>query len=166
MKQAKIFSLIMVAEIGQYLVTLEEVDGTRLIPIWVGPGEGMSIAAGLQHDSFPRPLTHDLIKNILAELKVEVERVVVTDLRDDTFYANICLVSGQDKFNIDARPSDSIALAVRSDLPIYIEERVFKKCPDIHKPITEQEADTFKESLKNLRPEDFFREKRQEEKDG
>lgn len=168
MKKAKIFSLVMVPRAGQYLVTLEELEGTRLIPIWIGPAEGMAIAAALQKQDFPRPLTHDLIANMLKELGVKVEKVIITELKNDTFYANIILKAKGKIHHIDARPSDSIAISVRAQAPILIEDKVFEKCPKIDKPITDQEAEKFKKDLANLRPEDFFREgkKGKDRKDG
>ncbi|MFH1868035.1 MAG: bifunctional nuclease family protein [Candidatus Omnitrophota bacterium] len=160
MKKASIFSLIMVKEAGQYLVTLEEAVGMRLIPIWIGPAEGVSIAAALQKQSFPRPLTHDLFISMLKEMEVKIEKIIITDLKHDTFYANIVLRKNGKSYVIDSRPSDSIAIAVRAQAPIFIEEEVFNKCPEILKPITEKEVDRFKKVLENLRPEDFFKEKR------
>jgi bifunctional DNase/RNase len=160
MKKAKIFSLIAAPQAGQYLLTLEEVEGTRLIPIWVGAAEGMAIASALQREEFPRPLTHDLITNMLKDLKVKIDKVIITDLKNDTFYANILLSRNGEAYNIDCRPSDSLALAVRTDAPIFIDDKVFEKCPVIHKPITDQEAEKFKKDIENLRPEDFFKEKK------
>lgn len=160
MKKAGIFSLIMVKEAGQYLVTLEEASGMRLLPIWIGPAEGMSIAAALQKQSFPRPLTHDLFVSIFKEMDVKIEKVIITDLKQDTFYANIILRKNGKSYTIDSRPSDSIAIAIRAQAPIFIEEEIFNKCPEIRKPITEKELARFKKDLENLRPEDFFKEKR------
>ncbi|MFC1807614.1 bifunctional nuclease family protein [Candidatus Omnitrophota bacterium] len=160
MIKAKVFSLAMVPEAGQYLVTLEEINGTRLLPIWIGPSEGMAIAAVLGKHDFPRPLTHDLTVNMLKELKVTLDSVIVTELKNDAFYANIVLKQGKKKLCIDARPSDSIAIALRVDAPIFIEEEVLNKCPKIQKPITSSEVEKFKKGLEKLRPEDFFQEGR------
>ena len=157
MIEAKIFSLVIVPEAGQYLVTLEEKNGTRLLPIWIGPAEGMAIAAALHGQDFPRPLTHDLLTNILKELQVGIEKIVITDLKNDTFYANILLKVDSRAYTIDSRPSDSIAVAVRVSAPIFIEEKVFEKCPAIHKPITKEEVERFKKDIEHLRPEDFFK---------
>ncbi|NQT90466.1 MAG: bifunctional nuclease family protein [Candidatus Omnitrophica bacterium] len=157
MKKADIFSLAMVLQAGQYLITLSETGGSRLLPIWIGPAEGMAIATVLNKQDFPRPLTHDLLVEFIKLSKAEIEKVVITDIKEDTYYAAIVLRSGEKVYNIDARPSDSIAVAVRVKAPIYIEERVFEKCPKIHKPITEKEVTEFKKKLANLRPEDFFR---------
>lgn len=157
MKEAKIFSLAIAPEAGQYLLTLEEIDGSRLLPIWIGPAEGMAIAAALQKESFPRPLTHDLFANILKEFKAVIEKVVITELKDDTFYADIVLKADNKNYHIDARPSDSIAIALRAQAPIFIEEKVFNGCPEIHKPITDEEIRRFKDKLEHLKPEDFFK---------
>ena len=160
MNKVNIFSLVAVAETRQYLITLEEVSGTRLMPIWIGPSEGMAIAAVLAKTEFPRPLTHDLVINILKDLDAEIEGVVITDLKESTFYAAILLKTKDGQRQIDARPSDSIAIALRADAPIYIEDRVFDKCPRIEKPITQEEVEKFKADIKSLRPEDFFKEKK------
>jgi uncharacterized protein len=160
MKKAKIYSLIIVPEAGQYMVTLEEIEGTRLIPIWIGPAEGMAIAAAIQKSSFPRPLTHDLICNMLNTIKVDVEKIVITDLIDGTFFAKIFMSQEKNNYSIDARPSDSLAIALRLNKPILVTDEVFKKCPVIEKPITDKEVKDFKERLKTLRPEDFFKEEK------
>jgi bifunctional DNase/RNase len=162
LKEAKIFSLVMLPDTGQYLVTLEELRGMRLLPIWIGPAEGMAIAAVLQNHSFPRPLTHDLLINILKSTDIKVDKVVITDLKNDTFYANIILTFDGKSVNIDSRPSDSIAVALRCKVPIFIDEKVFDICPTIHKPITDEEVKKFKKELETLRPEDFFKETKNE----
>jgi uncharacterized protein len=158
MKKAGIYSLAIIPEIAQYMITLEESQGTRLIPIWIGPSEGMAISAVLGKRAFPRPLTHDLMCNIINKTNLGVEKILITDLIDGTFYAEIFINSGKASYVIDARPSDSIAIAIRLGSPIYISEKVFQKCPVIEKPITDKEVKSFKERLKTLKPEDFFKE--------
>ncbi|MFH0732940.1 MAG: bifunctional nuclease family protein [Candidatus Omnitrophota bacterium] len=158
MKQVKVYSVILMPQLGQYLVTLEEEQGIRLIPIWVGPAEGMAIGAKLNKQSFPRPITHDLLTDIFAKLKVKLEKVTVTDLKDSTFYATITIASGKKTYEVDSRPSDAIALAIRNGSPIFVEDIVFDKCPVIQKPITADEIKDFKKDLENLKPEDFFKE--------
>ena len=158
MKQARVFSVILMPQLGQYLVTLEEIDGIRLIPIWVGPSEGMAIASRLENQKFPRPLTHDLLSNMLKQCDIKVEKVIVTDIKENTFYAVISIVSNGRKMQVDSRPSDAIALAVRSNAPIFIRDIIFAKCPVIQKPITKDEVTDFKKRLKNIKPEDFFKE--------
>jgi len=157
MKQVRVYSVVLVSQLGQYLVTLEEIDGIRLIPIWIGPTEGMAIGSKLEGQRFSRPLTHDLISNILDKLNAKLERVIVTDLKDSTFYANMHILVNGNKINIDSRPSDAIALAVRSNADIYVTDTVFKKCPVIQKPISEKEVKNFKRRIEDLKPEDFFR---------
>jgi len=142
----------------QYMVTLEEVPGTRLIPIWIGPSEGLAISASLRKEFFPRPLTHDLIWNIIKAMEASVDRIVVTDLVNGTFLAEICIKHAEKAYTIDARPSDAIALALRSSAPIFADDKVFKKCPVIEKPITDAEIEAFRDRLKTLKPEDFFKE--------
>ena len=157
LKEAKIFSLVLIPLLGQYVVTLEEMGGQRLIPIWIGVNEGNAIGLKLQGEQLPRPMTHDLMSNMLEILNVKVEKVVVTDLKDGTYYAVVVLANGSRRYEIDARPSDAMALAVRTSSPIYVDEKVLKKCPVIMKPISEDEVDKFKKDLQGLKPEDFFK---------
>ena len=156
-KEAKIFSLVLIPLLGQYVLTLEEVGGQRLVPIWIGVNEGNAIGLRLQDEQLPRPMTHDLMNNLLKTLGVKVERVLISDLRDGTYYAVISMTAGTRRFEIDARPSDALALAVRSDTPIFVGEKVLKKCPVIMKPISQDEVEKFKQNLQNLKPEDFFK---------
>lgn len=157
LKPAKIYSLIFIPPLAQYVVTLEEVDGTRLVPIWIGITEGNAIAMILQGQKFHRPLTHDLMANIIKDVGAEVERIVISDLKENAYYATITIKQNGKTYEIDSRPSDAMALAVRTKSPIFIDEKVFKLCPVINKPITDDEVKKFKEELKGLRPEDFFK---------
>jgi len=156
-KEAKIFSLVLIPLLGQYVVTLEEVGGQRLVPIWIGVNEGNAIGLKLQDEKLPRPMTHDLMSLMLKALGVRVEKVLISDLRDGTYYAIIQLAAGARRFEIDARPSDAMALAVRSETPIFVGEKVLKKCPVIMKPISEDEVEKFKQNLQSMKPEDFFK---------
>ena len=115
----------------QRVVILKEKDSDRYLPIWIGPSEADAIAVKLQNVSVPRPLTHDLLGNVIDALGGKVKHIVVTDLQNDTFYAKIILEFG-DQTNgsskeVDSRPSDAIALAVRSNVPIFVEEPVLEK---------------------------------------
>ena len=156
-KEAKIFSLVLIPLLGQYVLTLEEVGGQRLVPIWIGVNEGNAIGLKLQDEKLPRPMTHDLMNNMFKALGIKVERILISDLRDGTYYAVIFLMAGSRRYEIDARPSDALALAVRSETPIFVGEKVLKKCPVIMKPISEDEVEKFKQNLQNLKPEDFFK---------
>jgi uncharacterized protein len=156
-KEAKIFSLVLIPLLGQYVLTLEEIGGQRLVPIWIGINEGNAIGLKLQNEQLPRPMTHDLMGNMLKVLGAKVEQVVITDLKDGTYYAVIALSAGQRRYEIDARPSDAMALAVRTSTPIFVGEKVLKKCPVIMKPITDDEVTKFRDQIQNLKPEDFFK---------
>ena len=155
LKEAKIFSLAQVVD--RCIVVVEEVGGPRLVPIWIGIFEGGAIAAELTGQEPPRPMTHDLMAHIFKVSHVAMEKVVITDLRDNTYFAEIHLRTNGAVQVIDARPSDALALAVRTRCPMYVSENVFKKCPELLKPISEDEVKKFKEELKNMKPEDFFK---------
>ncbi len=154
-KEAKIFSLAQVVD--RCIVVIEEIGGPRLVPIWIGIFEGGAIAAELTGQEPPRPMTHDLISNIFKVAKITMEKVVITDLRENTYFAEVHLRSNGTSLILDARPSDALALAVRSHCPMFVSENVFKKCPELLKPISEDEVKKFKEELKNMKPEDFFK---------
>jgi uncharacterized protein len=163
-KEAKIFSLAQVVD--RCIVVVEEVGGPRLVPIWIGIFEGGAIAAELTGQEPPRPMTHDLMTNILKVSHIAMEKVVITDLRDNTYFAEIHLKTNGSSQVIDARPSDALALAVRSRCPMFVSETVFKKCPELLKPISEDEVKKFKEELKNMKPEDFFKDLKKEKGKG
>ena len=156
-KEAKIVSVMSLFPLPQYVVVLEDVDKTRLVPIWIGINEGSAIALELQGEKFPRPLTHDLIVNLLKSLNATVEKVVVSDLKENSYYAVIHLKFNGKNLVIDARPSDSLAIAVRIHCPIYIDESVLNKCPAVQKTITQGDIEMFKEALKSMTPEEFFK---------
>jgi uncharacterized protein len=108
------------------IVVLKDVGGDTVLPIWVGNCEAQAIALEMEKHSTPRPMTHDLIKNVLTGLETRVHKVVVTELREDTFYAVIWLERGGEVISIDSRPSDALALALRVDCPIFVDETVLK----------------------------------------
>ena len=157
LKEAKIASLVSLFPLPQYVVVLEDIEKTRLVPIWIGVNEGNAIALEMQGEKFPRPLTHDLMVDMIEALGGEIEKVVVSDLRDNSYFAVIHVKHGDQVLEIDARPSDSLALAVRVNCPIFVDEVVLKKCPVVDAQITKEEIDRFKEELKTLTPEDFFK---------
>ena len=108
------------------IIILRDSDGQRMLPIWVGVFEANAIALQLEAVQTPRPMTHDLMKNLLEEMGASIERVVVCDLRENTFYATIYLRTNQRTISIDSRPSDAIALALRTKSPILVEESVIE----------------------------------------
>jgi hypothetical protein len=111
----------------QRVVILKEKEAERYLPIWIGPAEADSIAVKLQDVSVPRPLTHDLLRSVIDALGAVVVSIIVCDLRNDTFYAKIILGLDGENVEVDSRPSDAIALAVRVGIPIYAEESVLDK---------------------------------------
>ena len=161
-KPTRLYSLSQVG--GQCVMVLEEIDGPRLLPIWIGLYEGGAIGMALSGQQFPRPLTHDLFIEVIEELAGSVKQVVITELKDSTFFAEICLLKDNQEIYIDARPSDSVAVAVRAKCPILVAEQVFQACPELLKPITEEELTDFKKKLEHMTPEDFFKDLKKKEK--
>ena len=109
------------------IIILKDPDGDAVLPIWVGIFEANAIAMQLEKISSPRPMTHDLLRNVIEGLDVEIDRVVITDLKDNTFFAMIHLTRGGETLTIDARPSDAMALALRAEAPIYVDQEVLNK---------------------------------------
>ncbi|MBI4467569.1 MAG: bifunctional nuclease family protein [Acidobacteria bacterium] len=124
--EMKIRGLMMDPVTNMPIVILKDVGGDSILPIWVGVYEANAIALEIEKVQTPRPMTHDLIKNVLLGLNAVVKKVVVTELRDDTFYALIWLERNGSTITIDSRPSDALALALRTDAPIFVEEAVLK----------------------------------------
>jgi bifunctional DNase/RNase len=155
-REVRIYSLATTA--NECIIFLEELTGNRLLPIWIGITEGQAIAIRFSGIVLPRPLTHDLLLSTIKTLGYAVQKVVVCDIKDNTFYARIrVLKDGGGTLDLDSRPSDAIAIAVRAGCPIFVEEKVFANCQTLAKPITEDEVSKFKADLKNLKPEDIFK---------
>jgi bifunctional DNase/RNase len=140
---------------NQPIVLLRERGGERYLPIWIGASEAAAIALSLQGVVTPRPMTHDLMKNILDDLSVQPNRIVVTELRDSTFYATIELQRGNDRYEVSSRPSDAIALAVRMEIPIFANEDVLEEASILIPGDEDEEVEKFREFLDNVTPEDF-----------
>ena len=155
LKPVNLYSLVALG--SQYVIVLEELDGPRLIPIWIGPAEGNSIAMHLNNVQLPRPMTHDLMISMLKSLNVKISKVVITELKESTFYASVFVEQDGTVQEIDARPSDSIALALRSSSPLFVDESVFQQCEPLLKPISKEEVDDFRTKLADLRPEDIYK---------
>ncbi len=142
------------------IVVLQEKEGERVLPIWIGPAEASAIAMELAGVKFSRPLTHDLVKQIIIGLTAELKQVLITGVQENTYYAELHLHSNDHVIQIDARPSDSIAVALRLGAPIYTEEGLLElrtidtldPLPLDPKPI---DPDSLKTYLENLDPEDF-----------
>jgi bifunctional DNase/RNase len=141
------------------IVILKDVEGNRALPIWIGANEANAIAMEMERITTPRPMTHDLIRNILEGLKAKVSRIVVNDLRDNTFYAVIFLTVNGTEVAIDSRPSDAIALALRVKSPIFVAEKVIReaKSIDLTEDKPAEDVQSVRDWIENLKPEDFGR---------
>lgn len=141
------------------IIILKLVSGDQAIPIWIGLLEATSIASALQDIKFDRPMTHDLFKNFVKNIKMEVSKVEVCDIQDNTFYAKIHFTSKETNFSIDARPSDAIAIALRFQAPIYVDDKVLEKSQmveaDPEMLVKSEEGEKWAEYLEKLSPEDF-----------
>ncbi|HUO25494.1 MAG TPA: bifunctional nuclease family protein [Candidatus Aquilonibacter sp.] len=137
------------------IVILKDVAGDSVLPIWVGVYEANAIALEMEKVSTPRPMTHDLIKNVLTGLETQVHKVVVTELREDTFYAVIWLERSGEVVSIDSRPSDALALALRVDCPIFVDEVVLKTSKQAANMADRLSADELRKWLEGLNDEDL-----------
>lgn len=124
--EVRIRGLMMDPATNMPIVVLKDVASDTVMPIWVGIFEANAIAIEIEKVAAPRPMTHDMTRNLIRNLNAELERVVITELKEDTFFAVLWLRQGEDALTIDARPSDAIALALRADCPIYVSEEVMR----------------------------------------
>jgi hypothetical protein len=143
--QMKVEGMLFDPRSNMYILLLKEIDGNRTLPIWIGKPEADSIALALGKVETPRPLTHDLIKNMAENLKIKIAKIIVTEILDNTYYALLCLNDGKKETLVDSRPSDAVAVALRANAPIFVEESVLEQ----------KSSDELDEWLKNLKPEDF-----------
>ncbi|MEW6214703.1 MAG: bifunctional nuclease family protein [Nitrospirota bacterium] len=143
--EMKVEGLLFDPRSNMYILLLKEIDGNGTLPIWIGKPEADSIALALGKIITPRPLTHDLIKNITDGLKVRVTKIIVTEILDNTYYALVCLSDGKKETFVDSRPSDAVAVALRANASIFVEDSIMEK----------RGSDELEEWLKNLKPEDF-----------
>ena len=137
------------------IVVLEDLSRERVLPIWIGVFEANAIALTIENIPTPRPMTHDLITAFLTKLNIAVERIVVTDVRNNTFYATIHCRRGADSVVIDSRPSDAIALALRTRSPIYVEDDVVRKAHGLKSDDRPEGAGNLRKWLETLAPEDL-----------
>jgi bifunctional DNase/RNase len=137
------------------IIILRDKDGQRVLPIWVGVFEANAIALQIENIATPRPMTHDLLRNVIHDLKAEIQKIVVSDLKENTFYALIYLEMNGEPVAIDARPSDAIALALRARAPIYVEDRVIDNAKTIDFMPDKENADRLQKWLESLDPEDM-----------
>jgi hypothetical protein len=168
--EARVHGLVVEHPSGQHIVLLREVEGTRVLPIWIGPGEAMAIRRLLAEESFPRPLTHDLIALVVEGLHARVTRVLISELRESTFFASLLIERDKEVLSVDARPSDAIAVALRARAPILVNEVLMHEPPEQEEeaptapptspepprePNEEEQAERLRRMLEKLDPEDF-----------
>jgi len=139
------------------IVVLKDVNGTAILPIWVGIYEANAIALEIEKVATPRPMTHDLIRNLLFGLEAGVKKVVVSDLKEDTFYAVIWLERNGELISVDSRPSDALAIALRLDCPIFVAEAVLKTSKSVSSVAEMGSNEELRRVLENLNDEDFGR---------
>jgi uncharacterized protein len=137
------------------IIILRDRDGQRVLPIWVGVFEANAIALQIENIQTPRPMTHDLLRNVIQDLQAAVEKIVVCDLKENTFYALIHLRTPSGAVAIDARPSDAIALALRTRAPILVEERVIDNAKSVDFSNDKQDSDRLQQWLESLDPDDM-----------
>ncbi len=155
MIEAKVNGLALDMTTNSPVVILSTSDSDRLLPIWIGHYEALAIAMELSGVTSRRPLTHDLLKLVIATMGGNVQKVEVTELKEQTFYAKIYIETDGSILEVDARPSDSIALALKTKVPLYVAEELFQlKRPD-KEGLDLSDPETLKERLKRINPEDF-----------
>ena len=137
------------------IVLLRDEAGNRVLPIWVGVFEANAIALQVENIAPPRPMTHDLLRQIITDLRGTVERIVITDLKDSTFYALIHLRVAGDLVMVDSRPSDAIALALRVKAPIFVEEVVLEQAKSVESGAERPDQDKLQRWLESLDPDDL-----------
>ena len=137
------------------IIILRDQEGQRVLPIWVGVFEANAIALQIENIATPRPMTHDLLRNVIADLKAQVRKIVVSDLKENTFYALIYMTVNGDTIAVDARPSDAIALALRVRAPIFVEDAVIDSAKSLDFTPDKADSERLQKWLESLDPEDL-----------
>ena len=137
------------------IIILRDKDGQRVLPIWVGVYEANAIALQMENVTTPRPMTHDLLKNVIYDLRATIDKIVVSDLKENTFYALIHLTVNGEGMAIDARPSDAIALALRARAPIFVEDRVIDNAKTLDFAPEKGDTERLQKWLESLDPDDM-----------
>jgi hypothetical protein len=155
MVKMEIKGLLMDPVSNMPVVVLRDAANGVFLPIWVGIFEANAIALQMEKITTPRPMTHDLLKNLLGELDTKVEKIVINDLKDNTFFARIHLLRGETRWNVDSRPSDAIALALRVDAEIFVEEEVLEKSKTLRPDGDDTDPERLKKWLEEVNPEEL-----------
>ena len=153
--EMKIRGLMVDPSTNMPIVLLKDTKSEALLPIWVGLYEANAIALEVEKSQTPRPLTHDLLRSAINSLNAQVKRIVVTELKDDTFYAVIWMEQNGEIISLDARPSDALALALRADCPIFVDEDVLRAAKVLPNPVEQASSQDVKKWLEGLGDEDL-----------
>ncbi len=166
--EARVQGLVFDQKQQQHVVLLREAGGERVLPIWIGPAEALAIQRLLSGQTFPRPLTHDLFAVVLEGLHARVTRVTIVEMREATFFATIVIEREKSVLSVDARPSDSVAIALRTQAPLFVNEELLQSPPEQGSenepppedtppppPTDEEKAEQLRRFLEKLNPEDF-----------
>ena len=154
MISVKVRTVAMDQQMNPVVLLVDQAESLAL-PIWIGPSEAQSIALELRGQKMQRPMTHDLMRAMLTHLTVTVSRIVVTDLQNGTYFAEIHLRNKGNEVIVDSRPSDAIALALRAEAPIFVEDKVAAAAIPLKKAFDEHEVEEFRKFIDNVRPADF-----------
>lgn len=155
MIEVRVEGILLDSSNNSPVVLLREQDGDRVLPIFIGPLEASAISYALEKTEFPRPLTLDLMRLLVEGLNGRIARVVITKIESDTYFAEVIINSGDRVITIDARPSDSVGLALRVGAPIYVAEEVMDKAGQWISPADEERLKELRERARNMKPEDF-----------
>jgi len=165
--EARVHGLVFEQKQQQHVVVLRESDGERVLPIWIGPAEALAIQRLLTGQAFPRPLTHDLFALVVEGLHARVTRVTIAEMREGTFFATLVIERENSVLSVDARPSDSIAIALRTQAPLFVNEELLQAPPEQGSELSppppeptapkteEDKAEQLRRFLEKLNPEDF-----------
>jgi len=145
----------------QPVVVITDLEEKGFIPILIGPAEAVAISQGLEGQKTPRPMTHDLLKNVIDTLNTKIDRIVIHDLRDETYFARIYMKTKEGEFGVDSRPSDALAIQVRSGSPLYVSEEVVAKAMITNKSETDEEKEQVRQFVAGLTPEDFLKNRKE-----
>ncbi len=148
-------------DLMQPVVVITDLEEKWFIPIIIGAAEAVAISQGLEGQRAPRPLTHDLMKNVIETLNTKIDRIVIHDLQDETYFARIYMKTKDGEFGVDSRPSDALALQVRSGSPLYVSEEVAAKAMIISKPDVDMEMEQVRKFVATLTPEDFLKNRKE-----
>lgn|GEM_PF-26728 len=155
--EVKIRGLMLDPVTNMPIVVLKDVASDAVLPIWVGVFEANAIALEIEKSTAPRPMTHDLLRNLVEGLNAHVRKIVVSDLQNDTYFAMIWLEQNGERVTVDARPSDALALALRSDVPIYVQRKVLQRARVSAESPQNLTAEELRRTLENLNDEDLGR---------